>query len=182
MKIDAAKPTNTFLIAGLVFSISFAITQTDSGGSDNWQKRKTIWEGNADARTAIAASLGSFDNRGVVVWTKVTETSPEAVKRANGFQEQVLYELDEFLLNHSLSEYYGHVTTQAPWINDVTGIKRCTPVLFATAHSYEETVQYLLSHVDVDINLQDKNGRTVLFVASQIGHEGIVKSLISQVC
>ena len=77
---------------------------------------------------------------------------------------------------------YGRVTTQAPWINDVTGIKRCTPLLFATAHGYEETVQYLLSHVDVDINLQDKDGRTALFVASQIGHEGIVKSLIPQVC
>jgi ankyrin repeat protein len=54
-----------------------------------------------------------------------------------------------------------------------------TALIAASSNSHEAVVKLLLSHNDVVVNTQDKEGRTAHFVASAHGHVTVVKLLLS---
>ena len=65
------------------------------------------------------------------------------------------------------------------WLNQVTERWQRTPLMLASTHGHEDIVQLPLSRKDVDTNLQDNHGPTLL-AASKNGDEEIVELLLSR--
>ncbi|OOQ89141.1 putative ankyrin [Penicillium brasilianum] len=140
----------------------------------------------ASTLIAAGADVNSMDNLGCTPLYGAAQNDHQLTVKA-------LLEQDDIDVNHLVGEftplmtaaYQGHLDVvksiiRNPKLDINKGSKlRGTTALMHGALGYErEVVDVLLTHPDIDINIQDKSGSTALVMAAEDGYRRVVETLL----
>lgn len=195
----AGRDGSTPLHLATHFGLNKLVTELLAGGID-----PDVRDLNGVTPLALAAARGLHE----VVSTLITAganvnsvdnvgSSPLYVSAQNGHEKTVKVLLDQDNIDVNLlvgeftslmtAAYQGHLGVVKVLlrklgidINKGSKSRGTTALMLAALGNEEEVVDVLLTHPDININIQDKAGSTALLMAAEDGHRRIVEKLLDR--